>query len=128
VVSLLTRPSGQTQLTLRLTPPELGQLRIDLHRVPGAPTVVEIRVEKPETLGLLVHSQPQLHQALDQAGVPAAGRSLSFSLDGGSGRQPPGGGRGTPARATPLPEEVEPGAAAITFRPPARAAGLDITA
>ena len=128
VVSLLARPSGQSQLTLRLAPPELGQVRIDLHRAPGAPPLVEIRVEKPETLGLLVHSQPQLHQALDQAGVPAAGRSLSFSLDGGGGRQARGGGRGAPARAAPTPDAADPGAPAVTVRLPARAAGLDITA
>ena len=89
---------------------------------------MEIRVEKPETLGLLVHSQPQLHQALDQAGVPAAGRSLSFSLDGGGGRQAPGGGRAPQARDVPAPDPTDPAAPAVPIRLPARAAGLDITA
>jgi hypothetical protein len=33
-----------------------------------------------------------------------------------------------PTRGTPVPAEAEAGVSVITFRPPARAAGLDITA
>ena len=37
-------------------------------------------VERPQTLLLLLRDQDQLHRALDQAGVPADGRTVSFHL------------------------------------------------
>jgi hypothetical protein len=71
---------GATRLTVRLDPPELGQVQVRIERPPEAPARVEITVEKPETLTLLLRDQPQLQRALDQAGVPAEGRSVTFHL------------------------------------------------
>jgi Flagellar hook-length control protein FliK len=71
---------GAQRLTLRLDPPELGHLQIRIERPPDAPARVEITVEKSETLTLLLRDQPQLQRALDQAGVPADGRSVTFHV------------------------------------------------
>lgn len=73
-------PDGAQRLTVRLDPPELGHVQVRIDRPPEAPARVEITVEKPETLTLLLRDQPQLQRALDQAGVPAEGRSLTFHL------------------------------------------------
>jgi hypothetical protein len=54
------------------------QIRID-RSVDGA-TRVDITAERPETLQLLQRDQPRLEQVLDQAGVPASGRSVCFQV------------------------------------------------
>ena len=65
---------------MRLDPPELGHVQVRIDRPSAAPARVEITVEKPETLALLLRDQPQLQRALDQAGVPAEGRSLTLHV------------------------------------------------
>jgi flagellar hook-length control protein FliK len=81
LVSLGHAPDGASRLTMRLEPPDLGQVQIRIDR----PTVdtaarVAITVEKPETLTLLLRDQPELQRALDQAGVPVEGRSVTFHI------------------------------------------------
>jgi hypothetical protein len=80
-ISVLLRP-GETahRLTLRLDPAELGYMQIAITRPHDAPPSVALTVERPETLLLLLRDQPALHRALDQAGVPADGRTISFHL------------------------------------------------
>ncbi len=73
-------PDGAQRLTMRLAPPELGQVEIRIDRPPDAPARVDITVEKTETLTLLLRDQPQLLHALDQAGVPPEGRSVTFHI------------------------------------------------
>jgi flagellar hook-length control protein FliK len=80
LVSMAHAPDGTQRLTLRLDPPELGHLQIRVERPPDAPAHVDITVEKPETLTLLLRDQPQLQRALDQAGVPPDGRSVTFHV------------------------------------------------
>ena len=65
---------------MRLDPPELGRVQVRIDRPTDAPARVEITVEKAETLTLLLRDQPQLQRALDQAGVPAEGRSVTFHI------------------------------------------------
>jgi hypothetical protein len=67
-------------MTLRLEPAELGQVQIRIDRPPDAPAQVDITVQRPDTLTLLLRDQPQLQRALDQAGVPSDGRSLTLHL------------------------------------------------
>ncbi len=71
---------GAQRLTVRLDPPELGHVQVRIDRPSEAPARVEITVEKSETLTLLLRDQPQLQRALDQAGVPAEGRSVTFHV------------------------------------------------
>jgi Flagellar hook-length control protein FliK len=73
-------PNGAQTLTVRLDPPELGHVQVKIDRSPDAPARVEIVVEKPETLNMLLRDQAQLQRALDQAGVPAEGRNVTFHV------------------------------------------------
>lgn len=80
LVRLSHAPDGAQRLTVRLDPPELGHVQVRIDRPPQAPARVEILVEKAETLQMLLRDQPQLQRALDQAGVPPEGRSVSFHI------------------------------------------------
>ena len=80
LVAIGHAPDGAQRLTMRLAPPELGQVQIRIDRPPDAPARVEITVEKTETLTLLLRDQPQLLHALDQAGVRPEGRSVTFHI------------------------------------------------
>jgi flagellar hook-length control protein FliK len=90
LVSLAQAPAGGSRLTLRLDPAELGHVQIRIDRAQDAPARIEITAERPETLALLQRDQPQLQRALDQAGVPVEGRSLTFHV----ANQQTGGGQG----------------------------------
>lgn len=81
LVSMSHAPDGAQRLTMKLEPPELGQVHIQIDRpTDDTPARVAITVERPETLQLLLRDQPQLQRALDQAGVPAEGRSITFHV------------------------------------------------
>jgi flagellar hook-length control protein FliK len=81
LISVAQSASGTQRLIIRLDPPELGTVQIRVEHPANAPTQVEINVQRPETLTLLMRDQPHLQHALDQAGVPAEGRTLSFQLE-----------------------------------------------
>lgn len=136
VVALASGPAGTHRLSLLLNPADLGTVQITLHRAADGPTQIEIVAQHPQTLSLLVHDQTQLHRALDQAGVPAAGRSVSFQLGAGGGGTGSGSGFARQGGSGGTPRAV---AAAFgdghvdtqaTFAVAARAvrAGIDITA
>ncbi len=80
LVAFARAPDGAPRLTLRLDPPELGHVQISIERPQDAPARVEITVQRQETLTLLLRDQPQLQTALNQAGVPQDGRSITFHL------------------------------------------------
>lgn len=77
---------GVQRLVLRLSPVELGQVEVRVERAEGGPATIALTVERPETLLLLVRDQAGLQRALDQAGIPAEGRTVQFQL----GQQAPG--------------------------------------
>jgi hypothetical protein len=152
LVSMAHAPDGTQRLILRLDPPELGHMQIRVDRPPEAPAHVDITVDRPDTLTLLLRDQPQLQRALDQAGVPPDGRSVTFHVapsepaprhesvsapgagtgSAGTGDASYGASRqdGSPARR----QSAEPGdrTVELEFEPTAPAnwlrAGLDITA
>jgi flagellar hook-length control protein FliK len=76
----LGRTQGSAHVTVRLDPQELGHLQIRVEQPKDGPARVTLTVERSQTLDLLVRDQAQLHRALDQAGVPADGRSVTFHL------------------------------------------------
>jgi flagellar hook-length control protein FliK len=80
LVSLAHAPDGAQRITMRLEPPELGRVEIRIERPTDAPARVEITVQRTETLTLLLRDQPQLQRALDQAGVPPEGRTVTFHV------------------------------------------------
>ena len=88
-------------LTIRLDPAELGRVQVRIERPTDGPAKVELAVERPDTLLLLLRDQTQLHRALDLAGVPPEGRTLHFSLappDPGAAPRADAGGSGSQAR------------------------------
>jgi len=119
---------------VRLSPPELGSVTIHVERPPEAPPRVEITVQHPETLTLMLRDQPQLHHMLDQAGIASDGRSLTFHLSDPGGGSPNqgdvGGHRPAPAdRGASQTDALDVGAEpAIPASLSWRRAGLDITA
>jgi hypothetical protein len=82
LMSLATSASGTQSLTLRLEPNDLGTVQVRIDRPIDAPAHVDVSVSRPETLTLLLRDQAQLQHTLDQAGVPAEGRTLSLHLAG----------------------------------------------
>jgi len=80
VAVLVQRGEGAHRLTLRLDPVELGRIEIVVNRHREGPAEVMLTVERPETLLRLVRDQEQLARALDQAGLRAEGRTVSFQL------------------------------------------------
>ncbi len=102
LVSLAGTPGGGQRMTLRLEPAELGQVEIRIDRPPDAPAQVDISVQRPETLTLLLRDQPQLQHALDQAGVPSDGRGLTLHVAAPEPAASPGSVNSTPAASADL--------------------------
>jgi flagellar hook-length control protein FliK len=71
---------GTPSVTVRLQPPELGQVHIRIDQPAGGAAHIDITAERPETLQLLQRDEPRLQQALDQAGVLSNGRTVSFQM------------------------------------------------
>ncbi|MGH7154536.1 MAG: flagellar hook-length control protein FliK [Acetobacteraceae bacterium] len=129
LVAFATPVSGTQHLTIRLSPPELGAVTIRVERPPEAPPRVEITVQHPQTLALMLRDQPRLHHALDQAGIASDGRSLTFYLDdNGRGGSPGGGSTDDHWSAGGTPEQTTMSDEGPLIPPAWRRAGLDITA
>jgi chemotaxis protein MotD len=92
LLSLSSSQNGTQHMTLRLNPAELGMVQVRIDRTPDGQANVAISADRPETLDMLRHDQPALQRALDQAGVPAEGRTLSFHAVQAVGSSGPGGG------------------------------------
>jgi hypothetical protein len=131
-------PGGPQHVAVRLQPPDLGTVQIRIDRPADAPAHVTISVTRPDTLTMLVRDQTQLQHMLDQAGVPAAGRTLEFQLvgqDPGASSGQPGqtfqGGSGEPrgtAASAAAPDDAPEPTLTIPAAPLWRRAGIDITA
>jgi flagellar hook-length control protein FliK len=78
LVTLAKTVDGAQQMTVRLHPAELGMVQVRIERAASGLTQIDIIADRPETLAALQRDQPTLHQTLDQAGVPSAGRTISF--------------------------------------------------
>jgi hypothetical protein len=81
VLLTLTKIADDGQeMIVRLQPAELGMVQMRVARAASGATRVEITAEKSDTLQVLQRDQPQLHRTLDEAGVPAAGRTITFHV------------------------------------------------
>jgi flagellar hook-length control protein FliK len=80
VIGIMKAMDGTQSVTVRLQPPELGQVEIRVDRTVDGAAHVDITTERPETLQLLQRDQPRLEQALDQAGILSTGRTVSFQV------------------------------------------------
>lgn len=139
--------AGSNHITVRLDPLELGSVAIRIDRGNDGAAAVQVTVERPETLRLLLSDQPQLQRALDAAGLPQDGRTVTVTLatpepgtsggssasaggDGSSGANPGGGGFGgqpgdrpgqRASRTIPIASIAHPSSGWLR-------AGIDITA
>jgi flagellar hook-length control protein FliK len=101
---------GSRQVTVRLDPPELGRLQIRLVQSKDGPAQVTVTAERSQTLDLLVRDQTRLSRALDQAGVPAEGRSVTFHLAATVSNASADPSRNAPSPATPGAQSTGSGA------------------
>ena len=70
---------GDSRFTIRLDPPELGRIEVNLSVTSHGHAQAVLAVEKPQTLDLLLRDAPALERALKDAGLEL-GSNLSFSL------------------------------------------------
>jgi flagellar hook-length control protein FliK len=71
---------GGQDITVQLHPADLGSVQIRIARAGFGGTRVEIMAENSSTLLALQREQPRLHHTLDAAGIPAAGRTVTFHV------------------------------------------------
>ncbi len=71
---------GSNQFEIRLDPPELGRIDVQLNVDGNGQVTSHITVDRPDTLALLQNQQPHLERALDQAGLKTADNGMSFTL------------------------------------------------
>lgn len=122
---------GLRHVSVQLNPDELGHVQVHIDRAPDGSAAVQVVVERPETLKLLIQDQAQLHRALDDAGLPQDGRSLNLSLGSPSGGNPDAG-TGPPSQGFGGQPDRRPGRTPAQTAALAHAAwqraGIDITA
>ena len=70
---------GESRFTIRLDPPELGRIDVNLNVNSHGHAQAVLAVERPQTLELLLRDAPTLERALKDAGLELGG-NLSFSL------------------------------------------------
>jgi flagellar hook-length control protein FliK len=123
--------SGRSRFDIRLDPPELGRIEVQLNVDSSGNVSSRLIAERPETLDLLRRDAPQLERALQDAGLNT-GDGMQFSLadQGFAGRN----GLAPPddyATRTPLgilADEPAPAAAWSGYAASSeRGGGLDIT-
>ncbi|WP_428491830.1 flagellar hook-length control protein FliK [Rhodopila sp.] len=78
LLTLAKTADGGQQMTVRLQPGDLGMVQVRIDRSASGHTQIEITADNPNTLLALQRDQPQLHRTLDEAGIPATGRNVSF--------------------------------------------------
>ena len=80
LLTLAKTADGGQQMTVRLHPAELGMVQVRIAQVASGAMQVDITADNPATLLALQRDQPQLHRALDDAGIAAAGRTVTFHV------------------------------------------------
>jgi flagellar hook-length control protein FliK len=72
--------SGSNQFDIRLDPPELGRIDVRLDVDRDGQVTTHLPADRADTLDLLQSQQPQIEQALQQAGLKTADNGLQFTL------------------------------------------------
>ena len=75
--------SGQSRITVRLDPPELGRVEVRLDFAGDGTVKALVRADNHHTLDLLQRDSRLLERALSDSGLKADSGSLSFSLNQG---------------------------------------------
>jgi flagellar hook-length control protein FliK len=100
--------AGSSQFDIRLDPPELGRIDVRLGVDGSGQVTTHVTVDRADTLQLLQSQQPQLQQALEQAGLKTADNGLQFTLRDQSFAGQNGGSGGQQQQAAPPPQLVIP--------------------
>ena len=93
LASLHVGADGNSKLTIRLDPAELGGVQVQISRGQDGASTISVAVERLDTLRAMQADLTHLHLALDRAGIPEQ-RSLTLHLA-------PTQDSGTSARDTP---------------------------
>jgi flagellar hook-length control protein FliK len=78
LLKLAKSSDGGQETTIRMQPAELGVVQVKITRAESGATQIDITAEKSSTLVTLQRDQMQLHRTLDEAGVSAVGRIVTF--------------------------------------------------
>lgn len=97
-----------SRFEIKLNPHELGKVDVTMHISSDGTVTAHLRVERPETLDMMLRDQSHLQRALEQSGLNVGSGGLEFSLQ----QQGQGWDRDAaePVREV-AEEEVEDGAA-----------------
>jgi flagellar hook-length control protein FliK len=122
--------AGNNRFEIRLDPPELGRIEVQLNVDHDGKVTSKLVVDRPETLALLQRDAPDLQRSLEQAGLQTSDNGLQFSLrdQGGFAGQNPYSNNGSPARIV-IPDSQAPAidtAAATYGRALSPSGGIDI--
>lgn len=72
--------NGSSRFDIRIDPPELGRIDVQLEISGNGKIMASLMVDRPETLDMLQRDARALERALIEAGLDADSSSLSFSL------------------------------------------------
>jgi flagellar hook-length control protein FliK len=78
---------GNSQMTIQLSPAELGKIHVKLEIDEEKRVTAAVTVEKPSTLELLQRDVKGLERALQEAGLKMDGSDLSFNLGRQDGKE-----------------------------------------
>jgi len=125
-VEIATRAQdGQRSFEIRLDPPDLGRIDVQLNVDNSGHVTSHLVADRPDTLDLLKRDAPSLERALQSAGLKTDDGGMQFSLRDQSlagGQQPPRDSNSTFARIVVPDQELPPVDAAV--RGYGRLAGL----
>jgi flagellar hook-length control protein FliK len=127
--------AGANQFDIRLDPPELGRIDVRLDVDSNGQVTTHMTADRADTLQLLQNQQPQLEQALNQAGLKTADNALQFSLRDQSlsgqnqsftGQNGTGSQTGSNAQLVIPDADLTPSAATQIYARAGLGSGLDI--
>jgi flagellar hook-length control protein FliK len=123
--------AGSNQFDIRLDPPELGRIDVHLDFDRNGQVTTHLTADRADTLNLLQSQQPQLEQALQQAGLKTADNGLQFTLrDQSFAGQQNGNGSGSQSSNSAqlvIPDpDLTPVAATQIYTRLDRGSGVDI--
>jgi len=87
IAQIQQKADKSSQITVQLTPVELGRVEVRLNIQKNGEVHTIIMVDKPETLALLQKDSAQLERSLQQAGLNADAKNMSFNLRDGNQAQ-----------------------------------------
>jgi flagellar hook-length control protein FliK len=120
--------AGSNQFEIKLSPPELGRIDVQLNVDGNGQVTSHMTVDRPATLQLLQSQQPQLQSALEQAGLTTADNGLQFSLRDQSfaGQNNGSGQQSAPAQLVIPEPDLAPIAATQIYTRAGLGRGVDI--